>query len=247
MHMGMCCNCRGIKSLSVGVEVVRLLRNLLFYPERHLSPPSGMTMSESRPPKRKRRCCQFSLRTLLLALSLLSLLLGWFSVKMLKQREAVSAIRSLGRTVAYRHQISSLRYLPQYSPPGPAWLRDLLADDIFDDVIDFFDDVVMVDMGHNNRITDSDLEHLEGLTSLVWLCLGYSQITDAGLEHLEGLTSLQWLKIHSNQITDAGLVHLKGLTSLQRLGLLNTQVTDEGVKKLQKALPNCRISHRHPP
>ncbi len=216
-------------------------------------------MSESRPPKRKRRCYQFSLRTLLLAFSLSSLLLGWYTVTVRRQKEAVSALRSVGRSVTYRHQMTSTKQ----GVPWTNWLRDVLGED-------FFGTVVKANIGHNDWIADADLRHLERLKSLEWLCLGYSQITDAGLEHLEGLTSLkflrlshthisdaglehlegltslQWLKIHSNQITDAGLVHLKGLTSLQRLGLLNTQVTDEGVKKLQQALPNCKISHSNP-
>ncbi|MGD0899850.1 MAG: hypothetical protein ABR915_18615 [Thermoguttaceae bacterium] len=41
--------------------------------------------------------------------------------------------------------------------------------------------------------------------------------------------------------TDAVLEHLKGLAKLQRLYLDGTKVTDEGVKKLQEALPNCKI------
>jgi hypothetical protein len=41
--------------------------------------------------------------------------------------------------------------------------------------------------------------------------------------------------------TDAGLANLKGLTKLQSLNLWGTQVTDAGVKKLRRALPNCKI------
>lgn len=44
-------------------------------------------------------------------------------------------------------------------------------------------------------------------------------------------------------VTDAGWKHLKGLTNLQALALSRTQVTDDGVKKLQQALPNCKIEH----
>ena len=45
------------------------------------------------------------------------------------------------------------------------------------------------------------------------------------------------------QVTDVGLEHLKGLTSLRELLLFETQVTDEGVANLQRALPNCMITH----
>lgn len=44
-------------------------------------------------------------------------------------------------------------------------------------------------------------------------------------------------------VADVGLEHVKGLTNLQELDLRGTQVTEEGVKKLQEALPNCKI-HR---
>jgi len=39
------------------------------------------------------------------------------------------------------------------------------------------------------------------------------------------------------------LEHLKGLSNLLSVDLEATQVTDAGVKKLQKALPKCDISH----
>ena len=46
----------------------------------------------------------------------------------------------------------------------------------------------------------------------------------------------------ATKVTDAGLVHLKGLSKLQMLSLSYTKVTDAGVKKLQAALPKCKIS-----
>ncbi len=50
------------------------------------------------------------------------------------------------------------------------------------------------------------------------------------------------LRLSYTKITDAGLVHLKGLTNLKTLWLFSTKVTDAGVKKLQAALPKCKIS-----
>ena len=90
-------------------------------------------------------------------------------------------------------------------------------------------------------ITDAGLVHLKGMTSLQTLSLS-SQITDAGVVHLKGLTGLQTLNLYRTKVTDAGLVHLKGLTGLQTLGLGGTKITDAGVADLQKALPNCKIS-----
>ena len=45
------------------------------------------------------------------------------------------------------------------------------------------------------------------------------QITDGDLKHLKGLTSLKKLKLNGSPITDAGLTHLQGLTNLVQLHL----------------------------
>ncbi len=50
-----------------------------------------------------------------------------------------------------------------------------------------------------------------------------------------------WLD--ETRVTDAGLEGLKGLTNLPRLMLYGPPVTAESVKKLQEALPNCKIEH----
>jgi hypothetical protein len=93
------------------------------------------------------------------------------------------------------------------------------------------------------QITDAGLVHLKNLTRLEWLSLGFSQITDTGLENLKELTNLRTLVLHATQISDAGLEHLMHLKNLRMLALAQTNVTDAGVADLQKALPNCKISH----
>jgi hypothetical protein len=95
----------------------------------------------------------------------------------------------------------------------------------------------------HNPISDASLVHLNGITSLKNVSLNDTQVTDAGLEHLKGLSSLEELDLGRTQISDAGLVHLKGLTSLEYLSLFRAQVSDAGVAELQKALPDCEISH----
>ena len=42
-------------------------------------------------------------------------------------------------------------------------------------------------------------------------------------------------------MTDAGLEHLQRMKQLIEIYLGGTRVTAAGVKKLQQALPNCRI------
>lgn len=63
------------------------------------------------------------------------------------------------------------------------------------------------------------------------------------LSHLSGLKQLKSLTIVAESLTDAGLKHLEGLTALKRLDLPGSSTTDDGVQRLQKALPNCQITH----
>jgi Leucine-rich repeat (LRR) protein len=103
----------------------------------------------------------------------------------------------------------------------------------------------------NASVTDADLKPLKELdvppfSALNLLYIGKTQVTDAGLEHLKGLSNLHRLWFYGTQITDAGLEALKGLEHLQELHLEGTKVTEAGVKKLQQALPNCKIEWEPP-
>lgn len=90
-------------------------------------------------------------------------------------------------------------------------------------------------------ITDAGLAHLSGLTNLSILYMDNTLITDAGLAHLKGL-KLVGLYLQHDNITDAGLEHLMGMTRLKFLDLTGTKITTEGHQKLQRALPDCKIT-----
>ncbi|MGO8689900.1 MAG: hypothetical protein ACLQLG_09715 [Thermoguttaceae bacterium] len=89
--------------------------------------------------------------------------------------------------------------------------------------------------------TDEDLKNIAKLNNLRRLILSGSRVTDAGMVQLKGLARLTCLDLSQTKVGDAGLDHLKGLTNLRSLTLYSTDVTDGGVKKLQTALPNCKI------
>ena len=58
------------------------------------------------------------------------------------------------------------------------------------------------------------------------------------------LGQLQKLWLHDTRLTDASVPHLAKLKQLKSLYLHRTRLTVEGVRRLQKALPKCRIFYR---
>jgi hypothetical protein len=126
-------------------------------------------------------------------------------------------------------------------------LSDVAITDVTLVYLEGFPHLQKLDLGHTNKlghstITDAGLSHVEGLKELRRLSVARTDITDAGLEHLKGLASLESLNLEWTKVTDAGLKQLAGLTKLQTLKLHGTTVTKEGVKKLQKSLPECKIT-----
>ena len=165
----------------------------------------------------KRRWFQFSLRTLLVVLTVLCLGPGSYVAyeqgKVRKQQGAVVAIESLGGYVFYDER-----------PPRRSGLtRVILGDDTFGNVngVDF--NPLKTE---NRQITNADLRHLRSFPLLDHLALkNCRQITDGGLAELSGLPNLRYLYLNDTPVTDAGLVHLAGLGNLEELSLTHTQVT----------------------
>ncbi|MGD0899889.1 MAG: hypothetical protein ABR915_18810 [Thermoguttaceae bacterium] len=194
-----------------------------------------------------------------LFLVLLLILCGWFGVKMEqadKQKTAVEEIENMGGTVWRDYQFDvSGNEISGAEPPGDPWLRRLLGDDFFMNVVkldltrteitdaglehlDWLPHLRSLSLGE--RITDAGLVHLQGLPQFHTLNLRATKVADAGLAHLQGLPRLQSLYL-GERITDAGLVHLQALPQLHTLNLRATKVTGAGIKGLQEALPNCTI------
>jgi hypothetical protein len=91
------------------------------------------------------------------------------------------------------------------------------------------------------EVTDAQLAHLAGLTSLMRLHLERTKITDQGTPALKGLVNLEYLNLYGTDIGDASLINLERMNKLKHLYLWQTKVTDGGVARLQKALPQLDI------
>ena len=143
---------------------------------------------------------QYSIRSLLVLTVAVAIPFSWLGVEMKKakeQKEAVEAIEKLGGFVAYDYQLDASEDNPfaikteGTKPPGPTWLRRLLGDEFFANVVD----VVL----HGSDGTDAALEHLKGLSQLQSLYLDETGATDAGLARLKGLGRLQGLDLGSRR------------------------------------------------
>ena len=194
--------------------------------------------------KPRLRWYQYSLRTLLIGIVVLSLPCGWFGWKLRaaqRQRAVVEALLKSDISVRYDFEFEYDDTITRAErvgakPPGPAWLRAVLGDDLFRSVYE-----IILPGRPAKPFTDVDLAQLEDVPTVRLLYLDDAQVTDAGLRHLEALTKLEALWLERTRVTDAGLEHLKGLTRLRELWLIGSAVTDAGEAKLQSALPDCEI------
>jgi len=174
---------------------------------------------------------RYSLRSLMLAVTVFCIWMGITAKRARDQREAVSILERDG-SVFYEHQLP--RNSPS-NPPGPEWFRQLIGDDYFFIV----HSVVLRGPAIKNR----RLAAIKRLTDVKNLALRIDQVTDSDLANLKGQINLESLSLNGKWITDAGLEHLHELANLRTLELGTTRISDEAVEKLRQALPNCTISY----
>jgi hypothetical protein len=88
--------------------------------------------------KHRRRWFQYSLRALLVVVTLCALACSWLGVKLQqawRQRAAVAVVQELGGRVLYDWLYEAKgNMLRKAQPPGSPWLRRLLGDDLFQSV-----------------------------------------------------------------------------------------------------------------
>jgi hypothetical protein len=183
----------------------------------------------------KRRRLRFSLKSMLLVVTVIAVSLGAYMRHLNVRRDAIKAIDELGGTYGVRIV-------------GPKWLQALLGDE------KYFYDATRVSFGPYNQgynpshpFKDADLarmiDHINVFDSFNTLDLNGSSITDEGLRDLKRLRNIEILWLSGTSVTDNCLPYLSDLKSLREVDLTVTQVTDVGAAKLQQSLPSCRIKH----
>lgn len=208
------------------------------------------------------RWLRFSLRTLLLAMTVLCIWLGMKVNAARRQEEAVKAILSLHGSVFYDYEmvpmpgqpdhlspysvLSTLSRIPALGmgpapkeppvPPGPAWLRTLLGEK-------YFRNVYQVSFG--GQLHESDLAQFKKLPALRVLYFGRCEIigerpsiwrrfNDSDLGFLDSLRQLKELGLGSIGINGSGLAPLLKMKQLTRLNFRGSQINDSGMEHIVK-------------
>jgi hypothetical protein len=214
-----------------------------------------------KPPKR--RWLQFSVRSLVLSLTIFALWLGWQVHRARRQREAVETIEAAGGIVTYQDEQSSAddQIPAKAAPRERGWLARVLGDAYVDTVVaaqlvnGTNEELVAASRLprlerlalFNSHLTDEDLSLLRGLTKLRSLtvaaisdagwehlgAIGQTRVTGVGLAHLPRPTKLLTLNLRGAPVTDEGMAFVGRLTALKDLDLGDTRITDRGMAHLR--------------
>jgi hypothetical protein len=94
-----------------------------------------------------------------------------------RQKEVVEEIQKSGGRVGYDYELDFARTGVGRQPSSPKWLRSLLGDDFFMNVVGVWLNSI--------EVTDAGLENLKGLTQLHILWLTRTKVTDEGVKKLQ--------------------------------------------------------------
>ena len=181
-------------------------------------------MNDSRPPRPKRRWYQFSLRTLIIVVTLACVVMGVLVVpvhRARQQRATIETLRELGWVVTCHP-----------TPSGHAWQRKLFGDETFIDA-------VAVDSPPG--ASDDAVALLGRMPRLERVFVSGEEVTDAGVRHLASLRNLKTVCLSGTNVGDEGVKRFGSLEELEQLYLTHTQVTDQGLRQLESTLPGCKV------
>ena len=207
---------------------------------------------------RLRRLSSFSLRTGMLAVTVLGVWLGLHYRSVSQQRDLAEAVRRYGGDVLYDYEIDADGTSPnvQRDAPVAPWLLNRLGRDHFHHLAGVnlamsqetwtaggspalilprlreLPRLKMLVIGPQ-PVTDDDLRHVGELTELRFFCAEDGrEVTDQGVQHLRNLRELRALALPMSNLTDQSLSVLSRLPKLRDLYVHGCQLTDEGLEHL---------------
>jgi hypothetical protein len=178
---------------------------------------------------RKKTWLRFSLRALLIAITVLGAVLGLVgneANRLRLHRQAERKIRELG---GWYGSITGDAYGASW---GPAWCP-VIRDSLYGDF-----EYVWFNSTDNAGLRDEDLAVLKHPPRLRDLQIVAPLLTDEAMVHVEKIESLRELTLYQTQITSRGLRRLRRIP-LEKLVIAGSAVTDETLEALE-AFPNLR-------
>jgi hypothetical protein len=171
---------------------------------------------------RSRTWMRFSLRAVILVLTMGCIALAYFFNQCRRERAAVDAVVKAGGKVSFERQGET----PTQNVP--AWLRSMLGEEPFRTPLyvtfrgEEVDDELLAShlpaFGSAERIvvispnvSDQGLAYLPKNAAYEILWLDCAEVTDAGMEHLAALKRIDSLALNCDRLTPAGIRRLKGL------------------------------------
>jgi hypothetical protein len=172
--------------------------------------------------KPKRRWLRFSLRTLLIAMTLLTVVLGYRLNQIQRRHQAVAVIRSMGGQVVYNYDFDSpadrsdkwVRWLQEFMGSRSAKVQTIILNG------KAFDDQFM-------------REYISRFPRFYYLQLFHVSVTDEGLAQVKRNEDLSLVDLWDLPITEAGVMQLKSLKRLKRLRLYDIPITEAGFVELK--------------
>jgi Leucine-rich repeat (LRR) protein len=204
---------------------------------------------------------KYSLRSLLIAITLFALWMSFQAYKVGKVRRAKEFISQRGGMIINEHEWDGKKYDPNAAHQVPKVIREALGDEwvvtpIYitlhsrkikdEDLLTLlqFESLEALDLG-NTGISDEALRHVVQLPNLRTLKISFNpKITDDGLAIISELSSLEYLTILKTSISETGLLSLKSLPSLRVLIISGGEFSQQTVDQLSEQLPNCNILRR---
>ncbi len=185
------------------------------------------------------RRLRFSLRGLLVLVTISALVCGMKVNQARKQKHIVAVLEDEGAEVRYAYQFGAnnrLKFIPNARRP---WLARFVGDDLCAPV---------VEVRARPAADGEDIARWAGkLSKLRVLSMEEAYLLkDKDLHHLSEHRQLLRLYLGHTDITDGSVPYLCSLQQLRVLDVQHTHITREGAHALRTALPNCTILYERP-